>query len=130
MDRTKEAKEYAELVSEIDDLNALLGEKKRRRDELQESLLEWFTDPDSPDRVTIAGRTLFPRRQVWVNAKTQDALAALKEHGLVDMVKESVNSQTLSAWYRELEEEDAVPDWAKEKLDVAEVYKVSARKEN
>ncbi len=126
----EKAKEYSKLISRIHELESELRTMKARRNELEEELLDWFTEPNSPDRVTIAGRTLFPMRQVWVSVKDESGIKALKENGLEELVKETVNTQTLSAWYREVERDEGVPPWAREALNVTEKYKVGTRKEN
>jgi len=127
----KKAKEYSLLVGDIADKDVELKKLKSRRDELQEELLEWFTEADGPDKISIEGRTLFPRREVWVSVNGIKGIEALKKHGFGDMVKETVSTQTLSSWYRELEKEQSIiPEWLSEAVNVAEKYKMSARKEN
>jgi len=70
-------------------------------------------------RLTLHGKTVFLRRQLWASAArtmdtetgeevadTERAIAALKDAGMDHMVKETFSTQSLSAWARELPEDD------------------------
>lgn len=97
------------LTAEIAELDARLS------DEMLEAGLESFARN---------GRTFYLSTKTFASPKagmSDELIIALKEHGSGDLVKESVNSSTLSAFVREMKENigDELPDWL---TDVANVF--------
>lgn len=78
------------------------------------------------------GQTFYLNTTVRASAKAdrkQDLFQWFKEHGLGDMVTETVNANTLSAWVREqLEESDELPEGLEELVNVYEKTTVGIRK--
>jgi hypothetical protein len=64
-----------------------------------------------------------------VAEKKEELYAALKAEGYGDLVQETVNSQTLGAFVRDLlGENDELPDWIKDKVAVFDKTEVGVRK--
>jgi len=132
-DYNKIATQYSKLVGKIQDMELDIKLLKLRRDQLQDKLLEYFTDPDSPSKMTIAGRTLSLRREVWVSLNPgTTAIRSARAHGLKDLVKTTINTQSLSGWYREMEKQledgKSIPKWVENNMKVSEKFKIAARK--
>ncbi len=77
------------------------------------------------------GTTVYVQRQLWANPKNGDfarASAALRDCGLGDMVQERVNTNTISAYFRELDREGKEPpDTMAAAFNVAEVFSIRTR---
>lgn len=132
-----------------------LDQKRKRRegeiDELKEQLkqigdelLARFEKEGTKSVKTKSGHTVYVRRELWAGTVV-GAEAALFEglralgHG--DMIKEKVNTQTLSAYIRELETAQfgnepqrpddllkALPDAIRHAVQLSEKFSVQARK--
>jgi prefoldin subunit 5 len=115
----------AELSSELDAL-------AKEIEELNTTLLEDFAkDGLSSVKTDVDGSkvTLYLRRDVY--AKVLDPLRlndVLRSEGLGDLVKETVNAQTLRAKIREWEDEGGIPASFDTVLTSSEVYSVRVRK--
>lgn len=115
----------AELSSELDAL-------AKEIEELNTTLLEDFAkDGLSSVKTDVDGSkvTLYLRRDVY--AKVLDPLRlndVLRSEGLGDLVKETVNAQTLRAKIREWEDEGGIPASFDTVLTSSEVYSVRIRK--
>lgn len=74
--------------------------------------------------------TVHLRRQIWARAKGGDKEAVcsvLQELGMGDMVSETFNTNTLSAWVREQErEEKPIPDALQDVIEITEEFSVRA----
>lgn len=106
------------------------GEAKRIAKDIERAqtvLLDEFAK-DGVQHVNLDARTVYVRRQLWASAKglQPDLCAAMKELGLSVMVKETVNSMTLSGWVRELEQspETAMPILPESLIDIVKVSEV------
>lgn len=135
---------FAALSEEKSLLEARLNEVREDLKALNADLCEQFALA-GVDSMKVDGRIVFLRRQLWASVQAppgadpgakEAAYQVLKDHQLGWMVKEGVNSQTLSAWVRELEEESGgyeemianMPADLREVLKISEVYQVSSRK--
>lgn len=75
---------------------------------LQGVLMPMFEKAGVQSVKLTKGESVYIRRDVWAGAGDGGPvmlMEALKSVGLGDMVKEAVNTQTLSAWVREQEKE-------------------------
>lgn len=83
------------------------------------------------DSLKIDGATISTRTQLWAKPKNGDYAAAcegLKLAGLGEFVAERFNTQTLSAYVRELaKDEKPLPEPLQEVIEVSEVVKVVTR---
>lgn len=96
-------------VVELTDLKRTLdAELKRVKDELkplEEAMLDEFAERgESSARHAATGKLVYIRRQIWARAAEDKAAAcaALRAAGLDEFVAESFNTQSLSAYFREL----------------------------
>jgi sigma54-dependent transcription regulator len=119
--------EYAELTEQRRKLEA---EVKRLATDLaarEEVLLEEFAKAGIQNIKTSAGQTVYLNREIFAKlvGDHEEALDAFREAGLGDLVKESVNSQTLRAYVREMDE--VLPEGLQPYIDVTEVFRMRMR---
>ncbi len=97
--------------------------------EEEEKLLAYFEEL-GVESLSSGDTTVYLHRQIWARAKdgNKDAVIhALKDTELADMVQETFNTNTLSAWVRECEREGrAIPDNLKDTLAITEDFSVRA----
>ena len=114
------------------DLEAKLEDTKKRLHEIERGLLDTFAEAGI-QRITRDGTTIYLHRQLWVKAKDGDydrACTILRALGLEDMVQARFNSQTVSAYFREMDPEmvEALPAAVHEALAFDEVFHIRTRK--
>ena len=98
--------EFIELEEQRKGKEGEIDKIKERLAELEPVLLERFEHAGMQSMKSQQGTVIYVRRDLWAGAKEGEEvglLVALKEVGLGDMVKEKVNTQTLSAYVREEE---------------------------
>lgn len=85
---------------------------KEEATKLEAELVDMFTDAGMQN-INLDGKTIYLHRSVYAQrlpGKTlEDVKAALIAAGAGDLVTETVNANTLSAWVRELTEDDDAP---------------------
>jgi len=100
---------YTRLRAQIKAAEADVEEWKIEAAALETELLEAFAEAGVP-RLTIDGRTVYVHRQLWAKREEgvdmAQACKALVSAGFDQFVSESYNSNTLSAWMREMEKSD------------------------
>jgi len=83
------------------------------------------------DSLKLDGASVWMRSQLWAKPKNGDyerACKALEEAGLSDFVRERFNTNTLSAYVRELRDNDQpLPESFDGVIEVSEVTKVITR---
>src|SRR5690606_20261911 len=124
-DRLVDLKERKEQLSdELKKLNAEIEETDRQLAELMVS--------EEIQTFVRNGRTFYLRNEVYVSpvAERRDELIRwFKEHGLGDIVQETVHPRTLSATVKEmLEEDDELPEGLSELINIFEKTTVGLRK--
>lgn len=100
--------QFVELNEERRNAEGSLNKLKERLALLEAELLKRYEHAGMQSMKTASGHTVYLRRELWAGAKDKniDGLTrALKDVGLGELVKESVNSQTLSSWVREQEKQ-------------------------
>lgn len=105
----------ADLVNRFIDLDEQRKRKEGEVDTIKEELallepliMERFENAGMQSMKSAQGATIYIRRELWASAADGAELLlleSLKAIGLGDMVKEKVNTQTLSAFVREQEKE-------------------------
>jgi len=84
------------------------------------------------EKVSIDGRTVYLERKLWAKAKDGDKAAmckALKRAHLGDFVEQTFNTNSLSAYVRELDrEEKPLPPSLRKVVEISEVYKLTTRR--
>jgi hypothetical protein len=123
-----DVRRYAELSRLRKEQDDALEKTKAELAQLEPRLVDYFTK-NGITSMKVDKTTVFFHRQTWANAADGDyerANSALKAAGLGHFVKEGFNTQTLSAYYRELEQEGiSPPEELKDAIKVTE--KVSLR---
>ncbi len=124
-------REFIALTSRKRELEADLRQVQDRLNELEPQLVEMFGE-EGLQRTSIDGWTAFLQEDIWASPAEGDIArlcAALKEAGLGDMVAETVNRQTLSAWVRErLRDGEPLPDLVDPAINVSRGFRLRARK--
>jgi len=128
---TEELKRFVALEERRRELEADVDTVKAETAELEQRLLPQF-EQGGFEKVSIDGRTVYIERKLWAKAKAGDKGAvckALKRCRLGDYVEETFNTNSLSAYVRELDREGkplSAPLAAV--LDVSEVFKLRTRR--
>jgi len=128
---TDELKRFVALEERRRKLEAEIDTVKAEAAELEELLLPQF-EQSGMERVAIDGRTVYVERKLWAKAKDGDKASvckALKRCRLGDYVEETFNTNSLSAYVRELDREGRpLPPSLREVLEVSEVFKLRTRR--
>ena len=128
---TDELKRFVALEDRRKQLEAEVESIKAEASELEGLLLPQF-EQSGMERVSIDGRTVYVERKLWAKAKDGDKPAvckALKRCRLGDYVEETFNSNSLSAYVRELDREGRhLPPSLVSVLEVSEVFKLRTRR--
>ena len=122
---------YVTLEQQRLDLEAQVEAIKKETAELETLLLPQF-EQEAIERISIDGRTVYVERKLWAKAKDGDKPAvckALKRCRLGDYVEETYNTNSLSAYIRELDREGKPLSQALATvLEISEVFKLRTRK--
>ncbi len=128
---TEELKRFVALEERRRQLETEVDTVKAESAELEQRLLPQF-EQEGFEKISIDGRTVYVERKLWAKAKDGDKAAvckALKRARLGDYVEETFNTNSLSAYVRELDREDrALPPSLREVLEVSEVFKLRTRR--
>lgn len=103
---TEALKKYAKLYFVKQKLARKYKEVSDRLEKMELSMLDHLADLEI-DKVSLKGGImLFTRRQLWAKVRSkEDAINAIKEAGEGWMVSEGFNSNVLSKYLRELDEQ-------------------------
>jgi len=127
---TEELKRFVALEQRRRQLEAEVDQIKAEAAELEQRLLPQF-EQSGMERVLIDGLTVYIERKLWAKARDGDKPAvcsALKRCNLGDYVEETFNTNSLSAYVRELDREGRhLPPTLASVLDVSEVFKLRTR---
>ena len=130
----KTEKPLSTLVSEFADLTEqrrkLEVEVKKLATDLaarEEKLVEGFAQAGIQNIKTATGQTIYLNREIFAKlvGDQKKAYTAFRRAGLGDFVKETVNSNTLRAWVREMDE--VLPKGLQPYIDVTEVFRMRMR---
>lgn len=108
----KTAAAYVKLNTIKKDLEKKLEATKVLIATMEEKMVKYFQD-HGLQNLTSSGSTVYLQRQLFASLTDKEAAhAKLKEYGHGELVKDNVNSNSLSAWVRELidEHEKKTPD--------------------
>ena len=118
----------------IKELEARLKEEKALKQKMQAPLLDQFAANGIQNQKMDTGETVFIHKTTQVSLRKNDAgeLAdahqALRDHGLDYLVRDNVNGNQLSAWYREqTENEEEIPEELSPFLNVSNIFQVRVR---
>lgn len=103
--------ELRAIEEELDRLEVATKVAKQRRAELEEILIPAMDNAECP-RIVIAGMTFFRRNDAYPRVKDQDGLFKyLQEEGRADLIKPTVNAQSLrSLMLERMRENQPVPE--------------------
>ncbi|HLH16240.1 MAG TPA: hypothetical protein VKX45_03425 [Bryobacteraceae bacterium] len=128
---TEELKRFVALEERRRQLEAEVDTIKSEAAELEQHLLPQF-EQEGFEKISIDGRTVYIERKLWAKAKDGNKAAvckALRRAHLGDYVEETFNTNSLSAYVRELDREDRpLPPTLREVLEVSEVFKLRTRR--
>ena len=134
---TQRLKQYIELTDLKRRLEAQLKDTKSRMAELEPHIVEQFQE-DGTQSVNMDGFTVYLNRQLFASAADGDkdamiqAMKGCGDESWSFLVRDSVNSQSLSARIRECDLDEngmpMLPDSLQDVIKVAEVFRLGARK--
>lgn len=127
---TQLAAEYAECEAQKRELKECLDALNKHQKEIEAELIECFESESIPD-ITIKGYKIYLQRFLSASVATdQDsAIEAFEAHGLGDLARTSILSQSLSAWVREREEQQLeIPAELQQHIKISEGFKLGCRK--
>ena len=128
---TEELKRFVALEERRRQLETEIDTVKAEAAQLEELLLPEF-ERNGLEKVSIDGCTVYLERKLWAKAKDGDKAAVckvLKRARLGDFVEETFNTNSLSAYVRELDrEEKPLPPSLREVLEISEVFKLRTRR--
>jgi len=129
----RQVKKYAVLCNEKAKLERELKQVKGGLTKLEAPVLEYFAD-QGVQSVNVEGRTLSLRKEVWAKQRgdfsNEERMVLVQAAGYPELVKESVNTNTLSSLFRERMAEglDAVPAKLACCYEASESYKIGSIK--
>ena len=143
----QQLREFVSLENRKKDLDAELKSVKQQLDDLEEALVPQFIE-DGVQRMTVDGRTVSIQQDVYASPLNdrEDVVDALKQSELGQYVAENYNTNSLTAFVRELKrdvelraknenriytEDDvraALPGPLGRALKISFVHKLSSRK--
>ena len=125
------AKKLKELKDTKNDLEARLKEINAEIDTVDFDLATMMTDSETQN-FTVAGTMFCLTNKVRASAvadRQEELYEALRNEGYGDLVYETVNANSLSAFVKEqMEEHDDVPEWLNGLVNVFEKTTVGVRK--
>ncbi len=127
----EELKRFVALEDRRAQLEAEVDAIKAESAELEQRLLPDF-EQAGMDRVSITGRTVYIERKLWAKARDGNKAAvcdALRRGQLGEYVEETYNTNSLSAYMRELDREGRpLPPVLDAVLEISEVFKLRTRR--
>lgn len=142
--------------SQIEDLKAMTSDLEAVEKELASVVLEALTDGERenfktknfqvetiscpfcgdfgrPSNVVVPAATVYKQHTVYAStgALTPDSIRVLEDNGLEDLIKPTVNSQTLSAWFRKQIQSDPLYELAGQLagiIKISDTFDVRIRK--
>jgi hypothetical protein len=126
---TDRIKAYAELDELRLKLNRELDKIRKKQAKLEPMILENMGE-SGVDSMRVEGRTVYIQRLIWGKYSDRgDAIKALKEAGLEDLVSEGFNANQLAAYLRELDAtNEPLPPEFRGRIEPNEVFSIRTRK--
>jgi len=126
-------REYSRLRRQQSDNEDAAKSIKDKADELEKELLDEWAQYELQNQKLADGSTVYLDRKLWARVEEGvdkgDVLDALVEAGHEEFVTRTFNSNTLSAWLRELERDGTpLPEPLVGKLSTSEVFKLKIRR--
>jgi hypothetical protein len=129
---TDRLKEYARLRRVEKELGTEASAIKEQADTLEQELLEEFAE-SGLQKMTVDGSTIYLRRDLWASringATALDVCEAFEKAGLTQFVTTNYNSNTVSAWLREIDASgEQMPESVAQVLGAAEKFSLRVLK--
>ena len=128
---TEELKRFIALEERRRQLETEIDIVRSEAAQLEQLLLPEF-ERNGLEKVSFDGRTVYLERKLWAKAKDGNKAAvckALKRAHLGDFVEETFNTNSLSAYVRELDREDRpLPPSLRDVVEISEVFKLRTRR--
>jgi hypothetical protein len=126
------AKELLKFNKAIKDTEEIVQYLKEKRDNIEKRLINEMVD-DEVSNLSIDGQKIYLATRISVSPKSgrKDALfAALTDNGYADIIKPTINANTLTATVRELMEhnDNQIPEWLADKVSLYTVTNARIRK--
>lgn len=126
------AKELLKFNKAIKDTEEIVQYLKEKRDNIEKRLINEMVD-DEVNNLSIDGQKIYLATRISVSPKSgrKDALfAALTDNGYADIIKPTINANTLTATVRELMEhnDNQIPEWLADKVSLYTVTNARIRK--
>ena len=126
------AKELLKFNKAIKDTEEIVQYLKEKRDNIEIRLINEMVD-DEVSNLSIDGQKIYLATRISVSPKSgrKDALfEALTDNGYADIIKPTINANTLTATVRELMEhnDNQVPEWLADKVSLYTVTNARIRK--
>lgn len=128
----EQVKRFIELTKTKRDLATQAKVVNEELATLQDPVLEYFNE-QGMQSMNLDGMTLFISSKMYakrcIDISVEDAIRALEEAHLDTFTAPAINTQGLSKYFREAEENgEEVPSCLEGKIDVNRYYEVVARK--
>lgn len=124
------ADKLAEVRDSLDELESRQKELNKEKEQIERELFEMMLAEDV-EKFTRNGRTFSPQVKTYasINAEYREAAFQwLKDNGFGDLVKEQVNTNSLTSWYKEQIEEGELPEEFLAYLNVYDKQGIAVRK--
>jgi hypothetical protein len=125
------------------ELDEKLKATNARKTELEARIISEF-EQEGVASMKVMGRTVYTQRNLWAGVPDgvdrQETCEALKDAGLGDFVAENFNTQTVSAYFREIEKakksngelvmevDELIPESLRGKIKLSEKFGLRSRK--
>lgn len=124
-------RDYLAARDEVDQVDAVLREAKKRRDAAEARVLALYEQHGCAS-VRVDGRLVSLTKKLYARTKPGEEpalLAALDDAGHADVISHKVNPSTLSALVREHQKEgDPLPEAIMQHVEVTELFGLQQRK--
>lgn len=122
-------KKLLAIRAKLADLKTQTDQAQAEEKKLKDQALEYFAE-NSLDKVSIDGQTIYTTTKVWARLPEPDtAIPVLQQHGLGFLVKPTVNTNSLSSWYREqLDTGQELPQALLDVIKVSDSPDIAVRK--
>lgn len=126
---TEGLREWAKLANKKIQLKADLAKIIERMTEIGPALIDNLASEGIP-RLTIEGRTVFPKEIIYAKiTNKEDAIRVLRDAGLNDFISEGYNTNSISAYVREIDRnEEELPEAFGDTIKIGKKFDLSSVK--
>lgn len=124
------ADDLVDIRTELDQIGEREKELNERKSKIEQQLIEMMVN-EEVEKFTRNGNTFYPTVKTYASIKAEykeEVFTWMKENGFADLVKEQVNAQSLTSWYKEQTEEGELPEEISEMLSTYDKTSITVRK--